>query len=77
MINILTDSVVWKTYQLTEDNDIHTLADNVKDKFLTLNTLFSRVHEHLSHKDSVRKDEMNDIEDSTSMYVSTGDDFLK
>ena len=76
MKNIITDSVVWKTYQLTEDKDIHTLADDVKDKFLTLNNLFSRVHE-LSHKDSVRKDEMNDIEDSISMYVSTGDCFLK
>ena len=39
MINDLTDSVVRKTFQLTDDNNIHTLAHDVKQKFLTLNTL--------------------------------------
>lgn len=33
VINDLTDSVLRKTFQLTDDNDIHTLADDVKDNF--------------------------------------------
>ena len=70
MINDLTDSVVRKTFQLTDDSNIHTLADDVKQKFLTLNTLYSRVHKHLSHKDPVRENESNDTEDSISMYMT-------
>ena len=70
MINDLTDSVVRKTFQLTDDSNIHTLADDVKQKFLTLNTLYSRVHKHLSHKDPVRANETNDIEDSISVYIT-------
>ena len=70
MINDLTDSVVRKTFQLTDDNNIHSLADDVKRKFLTLNTLYSRVHKHLCHKDPVRENETNGIEDSISMYMT-------
>ena len=70
MKNDLTDSVVRKTFQLTDDNNIHTLADDVKQKFFTLNTLYSRVHKHLSHKYPVRENETNDIEDSISMYMT-------
>ena len=70
MINDLTDSVVRKTFQLTDDNSIHTLADDVKQKFLTLNTQYSRVHKHPSHKDPVRENETDDIEDSISMNMT-------
>ena len=42
----------------------------MKQKFLTLNTLYFRVHKHLSHKDPVRANETNDIEDSISMYMT-------
>ena len=70
MINDLTDSVVRKTFQLTDDNNIHSLAYDVKRKFLTLNTLYSRVHKHLSHKDPVRENETNGTEDSISMYMT-------
>ena len=70
MINDLTDSVVRKTFQLTDDNNIHSLADDVKRKFLTLNTLYSRVHKHLCHKDPVRENETDDIEDSISMNMT-------
>ena len=59
-----------KTFQLTDDNNIHTLTDDVKQKFLTLNTLYSRVDKHLSHKDLVRENETDDIEDSISMYMT-------
>ena len=70
MKNDLTDSVVRKTFQLTDDINIHTLADDVKQKFLTLNTLYSRVSKHLFHKDPVRENETNDIEYSISMYMT-------
>ena len=59
VINDLTDSVLRKTFQLTDDNDIHTLADNVKDNLFTLNTLYSSVHQHLCHKDIFFQNENN------------------
>ena len=70
MINDLTDSVVRQTFQLTDDNNIHTLAHDVKQNFFTLNTLYSTVHMHLSHKDPIRENETNDTEDSISMYMT-------
>ena len=42
----------------------------MKQKFLTLYTLYSRVHKHLSHKDPVRENETNGTEDSISMYMT-------
>ena len=54
MINDLTDSVVRQTFQLTDDNNIHTLAHDVKQNFFTLNTLYSRVHKHLSQLGKMR-----------------------
>ena len=70
VINDLTDSVLRKTFQLTDDNDIHTLANDVKDKCFTLNTLYTSVHQHLCHKDPVMETDVNDIEDSISMYMN-------
>ena len=59
-----------KTFQLTDDNDIYTLADDVKGFLFTLNTLYSSVHQHLCHKDPVMKNDVNDTEDSISLYMN-------
>ena len=70
VINDLTESVLRKTFQLTDNNDIRNLADDVKDKFFTLNTLYSSLHQHLCHKDPVMENDVNDIEDPISMYMN-------
>jgi hypothetical protein len=69
VINDLTESVVTKTYKLTDNHDIHCLADDIQSKFYTLNTLYSHVHKLVSHKNPIKKDKIKDIEVAIANYM--------
>ena len=65
----ICNSVVRKTFQLTDNNDTHDLALEIKSKFLHLNSLFSKVHEMLSHRRPVGKHDFPDIENAIMQYM--------
>ena len=53
---ILSDSVVRKAQELTDNLEVHRAADDLSTKFRTLNSLFSTVHCQLSHAKPIHPD---------------------
>ena len=52
----LSDSVVRKAQELTDNLEVHRAADDLSTKFRTLNSLFSKVHCQLSHAKPIHPD---------------------
>lgn len=57
----LTSSIKEKTSELSGDEDIYRTAECVADKYRTLNSLFSDVHEKVGHAKPVEVHEIRDI----------------
>ena len=55
----LCGSVVKKTYELTDSSDCHQKAEDVSQKFQTLNMLFARVHTCISYAKPFTEDMHN------------------
>ena len=64
------DSVVERTIELTDSVRLHDEARMIRNKYLTLNQLFSRVHYNISHGRPIRDVYLPEIEESISEYMT-------
>ena len=63
------DSVVERTLELTDSVRLHEKARMIRNKYLTLNQLYSRVHYNISHGRPIGEDYLPEIEESISEYI--------
>ena len=65
----LLDSIVVEMYKLTENVDLHCSAQDVRDSFIQLNELFSRVHRLISHSMPIPDSQLEEIKQAISEYM--------
>ena len=65
----LMDSIVVEAYRLTDDHEVHNLAQDTRDTFVVLNDLFSRVHRLISHSKPIAHSQLPEIETAISEYM--------
>lgn len=70
VITDLGHGILQRTYQVTDDHDLHNDAEGIKTKFIKLNRLFSAVHRLVSHTKPVSENNVSAIEDSITEYMT-------
>ena len=65
----LTNSIILKTKELTDNQHIIIFAESTAEKFRKLNEAFSKVHKSLSHCHPIPEDGFNDIDQLIKIYM--------
>ena len=67
--NDICQSVVEKTFQLSDSVEVQTKAHDIASKFQILNEFFARVHKHIAHALPTTDEEINKLDSDIIRYM--------
>ena len=67
--NDICQSVVEKTFQLSDSVEVQTQAHDIASKFQILNEFFARVHKHIAHALPTTDEEINKLDSDIIRYM--------
>ena len=69
VLHNICQSVVHKTFQCTDSNELHNKAHDLADKFQTLNELYAAVHRRISHARAIKETDISELQKDIRKYM--------